>query len=42
MQEVDKTGKTAMTLHFIDCIVQGEQRLILMWFSLAWKQPSMP
>ena len=26
MQEVDKTGKTAMTLHFIDCIVQGEQK----------------
>eukprot|EP00731_Ephydatia_muelleri_P035750 Em0155g5a len=25
-QQVDETGKAAMALHFIDCIVQGEQK----------------
>ena len=25
-QQVDETGETEMVLHFIDCIVQGEQK----------------
>ena len=25
-QQVDETGKAAMALHFIDCIIQGEQK----------------